>query len=670
MLSSETLVLCHKCTSHILTTPPPEPSPITPLLTSNNVPEPHEVAIVLEVIRSCSTVVAQIDELMAQVARVLGILQAQRSEYEEHIEKHEKVLSKVRVLPIGVLSEIFLRTLPQGEDQDSMMKFNTLDQDFVPWTLTRVCRSWRAAALLTPALWTRLPYFQFGPGSLVESQPEALALLRRSLDISPSIPFSVNLGLDPMFPAHLSNPQFTHLLFPHSNRFEHMTVHGHHRDISQRLSQIQGNLKSLRSLSLYLIGSTINLTDPSLPVTTFVDAPRLQDLHLSFSPTQQLVHLQSYVALPWTQLCHASIGRIAVGGLATLLSSAPALQECVIDELVQEASSVPSFTSAALRRLRIRIHSSSDALNLFFSHTTLPSLQKLSLTVLCLDIVPLVTFVSRSSCPLTLLYVTFVRCNGHLARLFGALPSLTDLGMSYRYDLLEDILRKDESGVAVLPRLRHLLLRFPRTRDIWTPSGMHPGAGPTCLSEDYQRLVYELERADLASLDTLTLDRLSLKHQDAFFLALDRWSDVQRNVYDRLLSDWNDSLRQIIHPETTIIESLKLDKILSEIESHPEISARYIHGNPILKQLPQDLALLPADQESLRLRGDSIFARWWTSLDEYLNAVGWRFSKETRTLVYGRRRGSLTVKGLVQSHDPFASFKEENGFVMLPASSW
>ena len=109
-------------------------------------------SIILEVTESLEVPLNELQEVEAKIRRFSELLQklkTKRKRIQKIINDHHIILSPARRLPPDVLHEIFLHCLPTRHNP--IMKFSE-----PPLLLTRICSSWRAIALSSPRLWSKI----------------------------------------------------------------------------------------------------------------------------------------------------------------------------------------------------------------------------------------------------------------------------------------------------------------------------------------------------------------------------------------------------------------------------------------------------------------------------------------------------------------------------------
>ncbi|KIM43897.1 hypothetical protein M413DRAFT_370929 [Hebeloma cylindrosporum] len=80
---------------------------------------------------------------------IYSSLLEQRQALLDEIQGYRGLISPARRLPVDVLQEVFLHTLPTSHNA-------VIDPQQCPILLTRICRGWRSIALSTPQLWSSI----------------------------------------------------------------------------------------------------------------------------------------------------------------------------------------------------------------------------------------------------------------------------------------------------------------------------------------------------------------------------------------------------------------------------------------------------------------------------------------------------------------------------------
>ncbi|KAJ7152855.1 hypothetical protein C8R46DRAFT_1006722, partial [Mycena filopes] len=264
------------------------------LLSTNDVPLPHEAAIIQIIVDN------------------LTRLHPGREPEEKILKEYRAVLHPVRRIPPEILCEIFAWMLPPTR----VVQRHTVQ--VAPWTLGHVCRYWRAAALAHAPLWTSILVYtprlvRFDPRKgMDDACPRAMVetLLHRSGNVAP---LNVTILLSP---RSSNRSESLELLCSHSRRWK--VLHLRPAESLELLQSVKGRLPILETLEL------LHGTSPTGDV--FSIAPSLREVDLtgnwSISPASLL--------LPWNQLSHVHGfygSHVPVLEIVELLRTTPALVE-------------------------------------------------------------------------------------------------------------------------------------------------------------------------------------------------------------------------------------------------------------------------------------------------------------------------------------------------------
>jgi hypothetical protein len=119
------------------------------LLQNNDAPSESTI---LEVTESLKVPLNELQEVEAEIQRLGKLMEAmkmKRQSIQKIINDHNSILSPVRRLSPDVLHEIFFHCLPTHHNP--VMKSSES-----PLLLTRICSSWRAIALSSPRIWSKI----------------------------------------------------------------------------------------------------------------------------------------------------------------------------------------------------------------------------------------------------------------------------------------------------------------------------------------------------------------------------------------------------------------------------------------------------------------------------------------------------------------------------------
>ncbi|THU96775.1 hypothetical protein K435DRAFT_965845 [Dendrothele bispora CBS 962.96] len=358
----------------------------------------------------------------------------------------------VQRLPFDVLSEIFENCIFSNysllEDSDARRKgrpFWVIKNS--PWVLSQVCAHWRVATQRLRNLWTHVQIDAYKESDLTSSsRAQLLALfLERSGDAE------LDVFVNCKIPDVEDNVIYPTLL-QHSHRFRFLSFKAPPRCL-RYFKPIQGNLRSLRKLRLFIIhpGKT-----PRKVVQLFSDAPLLENVKIRESGDRQRFAFRAH------QLREVVAPISAISDLRLLTT----LKECKL--FINKSSWVlmkgKTLNSSSLCSLSLEEPFLLRAGNLarLLNSLVLPSLVSLSIrtrdkTNLCSSIG---SFLLRSQCRLTNLDIEVKHLEpDDLEQLFHLCPGLLRLRLSTRMKRsIIQLFHRDPSGsdTCLLPRLETL----------------------------------------------------------------------------------------------------------------------------------------------------------------------------------------------------------------------
>ncbi|KAJ7483492.1 hypothetical protein FB451DRAFT_1364403 [Mycena latifolia] len=140
------------------------------VLSTNEAPEGAELTFIREVVSKTDAKLADVKKEISRLQNRIQQLQDERASLAIYRAQNTAVLSPLRRMPPEVLGEIFSWTLPSIDE--GSRKFH---KSHSPWVLTQVCNRWRAVAVSTPSLWSRVVincFEELNPLSMVKTQIE------------------------------------------------------------------------------------------------------------------------------------------------------------------------------------------------------------------------------------------------------------------------------------------------------------------------------------------------------------------------------------------------------------------------------------------------------------------------------------------------------------------
>ncbi|KAF7371144.1 hypothetical protein MSAN_00749800 [Mycena sanguinolenta] len=150
------------------------------LLNTNEPPEDSELTFIRSVVSETSMRLAGLDDEISNLREKLEQLEDQRATLSSYRTQNMAIVSPLRRMPLEVLADIFSWTLPSLHDACS---FGGPDVAQSPWLLTQISSRWRALALSTPSLWTRVVIDYTCASAPVMAVVEAQIHLAKKLNI-------------------------------------------------------------------------------------------------------------------------------------------------------------------------------------------------------------------------------------------------------------------------------------------------------------------------------------------------------------------------------------------------------------------------------------------------------------------------------------------------------
>ncbi|KAJ6565888.1 hypothetical protein DFH09DRAFT_1157223 [Mycena vulgaris] len=400
---------CWKCgappCAPALTQAPPA-ADLTRLLTSNDPPEASDIPSVLHGISNCQARIDALDAQMESQRSTLEQLFDERDEAAECLRQHQAILSPAR--------HIFLRTLPwERRVNDTILGH---------------------AALAYPALWRFLIIGHSAKAPAPDRYP--LAMLETTLIRSANAPLDVTFGYwdRAQADAYICDPLWLDLLVRDTNRWTTIRIprYNDSRILIDILGGVRGKLPALKRLEFG--GYTYSQRPVQEIADYFLVAPSLRQVILTDNGLPAGAEFQEssyHLTIPWNKITHYR-GLYTPVEQFQILRQAPNLVECEIGFLL--AGNPPSLgrreviTLPSLRRLR-------SSYSKILDHLQLPSLEALCLQN---NASPLLSFLHRSSCPLTKLVLMSCDIPAEFTPILRCIPTLTYLFLECTARSVED----------------------------------------------------------------------------------------------------------------------------------------------------------------------------------------------------------------------------------------
>ncbi|KAJ7186158.1 hypothetical protein C8R46DRAFT_390974 [Mycena filopes] len=313
-------------------------------------------------------------------------------------------------VPTEILCEIFRLTLPWDRRIPRRSQINEVVYA-PPWRLGVVCRRWRESALGDSSLWTRIVIEYPGtwgsstaevkrrhPFAALEAQllRSGDALLDATLTCATSgrqgdeLPSAVQLlGLLEILVRHSHRLERFHLGWKIANGYSGGSrLYPCETELPTILARMTGRLPQLRRLQL-VSGETM----PPQTGEIFRVAPRLREVFLTHTSSEQATPPSTDILAPWAQITHLR-AHLEHGPHLEILRQTENLVECRLHTpySVDPSPGTPTIVLPHLRRLSL----SADPEVLTALVT--PSLEYLFLDHPSVDSV--LSFLQRSRCPL------------------------------------------------------------------------------------------------------------------------------------------------------------------------------------------------------------------------------------------------------------------------------
>jgi hypothetical protein len=398
-ITAASIIRCANCETVLVKKSLPKRSPTPHLEHTNITPSAEDERQIRAALRDAHEKISLVDQKIAAFEAALAVMKSRRNDLQAFINNHNAFLSSTRRLPSDLWYEIFLQCVSAttDDDPDAIMFPQNFSTSVAPLLLTQVCKGWQELALSSPRLWSSLA-LSFRPKSsyrclLAQSWLKRAAGCPLTLRIeqpvgafdgAPTKP-AQRLVMDIIGASHRWLNIDLSLYIP-SPFLEPFVAVKYKLPILQRLA-----------ISFPRTGAARN---PYL--TTFEYAPQLHTVHLGQGTTVEL-------ALPWHQLTHIvtewSSNFSVADHLEIIKRSRNLVSYTASFWTVPNAGTMSNVDHSSLRSLTIcstdKRYRSDTSVPVFFSHLTLPSLRKLSITLTSSRLeAEFFAFISRSSCPI------------------------------------------------------------------------------------------------------------------------------------------------------------------------------------------------------------------------------------------------------------------------------
>ncbi|KAF9023515.1 hypothetical protein BDZ89DRAFT_157227 [Hymenopellis radicata] len=239
--------------------------------------------------------ISSIESKLVSLRVVITSMEEERERLKNVQKLYSNLVSLHRTLPLEILSEIFLYTLP-GDS-----RLNAFDASGSIWQLSHVCQRWRNLALSLHSFWSTM-HISFPQAAQHEGDVQRLeAVIQRSrqglLDVSlsdniPDIPTS-----NPSILKHMLD-----IILAESYRWRVLHLSDWGGNLNILYASLHNRLPRLEAVGLYC--NPLELEDPA--VSVFKDCPRLTKVTLGGGMLG--------VEFPWDQITELDLSRIDCDG--------------------------------------------------------------------------------------------------------------------------------------------------------------------------------------------------------------------------------------------------------------------------------------------------------------------------------------------------------------------
>ncbi|KAJ7262933.1 hypothetical protein C8J57DRAFT_1719165 [Mycena rebaudengoi] len=328
-------------------------------------------------------------ELRAQLAKIgkdEAVLQSklQLLAEERHaiLRKLGAVVYPVLTLPSDVTAEIFMHYL--GNFPDISYDYNI--KTHPPLLLASVCKAWRRLALSFPRLWASLGMY-WPPESVIRREQ----LLQCWLPRAGGCPIDLGLSGSDLTPSMCDT------VAQYGSRLRNLSIS--EKSATQFSLATQRNELCFAALKTLTVDVDGTFDEDGVTITAFSDAPQLREVYI---PRGSL----SFIKLPWNQLTTLDLEETLS---LKVLKQTPNLEVLSFstsdsdDEDSDDAWTIVPIVLTKLHTLKIGPFSTFADCNVLHG-ITLPALRTLEVGQ-HLDIEPLRSLISRSSCALQTMHL-------------------------------------------------------------------------------------------------------------------------------------------------------------------------------------------------------------------------------------------------------------------------
>ncbi|KAJ7730705.1 hypothetical protein DFH07DRAFT_1065961 [Mycena maculata] len=186
-------------------------SPFREILYTNSTPSDSECQSIRDLLVGPRQQIAVLTDEIVATQALLDELTSKRAVLDEFVAAHLALVSSVRRVPTDIMQEIFVASLPSGQN-------STITEQDAPLLLCHICRAWRSLALSTPRLWASL-HISVPYGDRISSMNN---VVNEWLSRSGILPLSISVAFIPRVPDSAPTSMLLNTLVNFSSRWEHI----------------------------------------------------------------------------------------------------------------------------------------------------------------------------------------------------------------------------------------------------------------------------------------------------------------------------------------------------------------------------------------------------------------------------------------------------------------
>ncbi|KAJ7730696.1 hypothetical protein DFH07DRAFT_162242 [Mycena maculata] len=185
-------------------------SPFKDILHTNAVPSDADCQTIRDFLVGPREEMAALTDEIAALRALLDERTSKRAVLDEFVAAHLALVSPVRRLPADIIRDIFVASLPSGQN-------STIAEQDAPLLLCHICRAWRSLALSTPRLWASLHIVAPPNVRMISLNDTVNSWLSRS----GVLPLAISVAVSPTS-RHIPDISMLHTLIAFSLRWEHI----------------------------------------------------------------------------------------------------------------------------------------------------------------------------------------------------------------------------------------------------------------------------------------------------------------------------------------------------------------------------------------------------------------------------------------------------------------